>query len=85
MEEFQKIKRNQCIDRLLDRAEKGADSIMLKDAFFDIPDSLVVPSKQNRPQTPAVEFPEFEKPVAPSIDSINIDSIRRDSVRDTLL
>ena len=85
LEEFEQIKRNQCIERLLDRAEKSADSIMLKDAFFDAPDSLVVPGKQNRPQAPEVQFPEFEKPVAPSIDSIDIDSVVRDSVRDSLL
>ncbi len=85
LEEFQKIKRNQCIERLLDRAEKSADSIMLKDAFFDVPDSLIVPNKQNRPQTPEVQFPEFEKPVAPLIDTMIIDSIQKDTVRDSLL
>jgi hypothetical protein len=82
--EFEKIKRNQCIQRLLVRAEKSADSIMLKEAFFDAPDSLIVPNKQRRPETPEVDFPKFEKPVAPLIDSISLDSIRKDSIRDTL-
>lgn len=80
LEEFASIRNHQCIERIVNRAILAADSIMLKEAIFDIPDSLTVPDKQTRPERPEIEFPEFNKPLAPEIDSTKKDSVVLDSI-----
>ena len=81
LEEFASIRNRQCIERIVNRAILAADSIMLKEAIFDIPDSLTVPDKQTRPERPEIDFPEFNKPIAPDIDSMKKDSVVLDSTK----
>ena len=72
VEDFRSSRMEKCMSDILRQVVKDADSIMLKRAFFDIPDSLAVPEKRRRPVIPGDNLPEFQSPQAPHILSDSI-------------
>lgn len=60
-----------CLEDIMDDVIEDADSIVLRNSYFDLPDSLKVPNKRPRPGQPNLPFPDFEKP-APPIDDDSI-------------
>jgi len=65
IEEYKQKKYKDCHNQLLEKIGHDADSIMLIRARFDIPDSLIVPDKKQRPGGPQTKFPDFKKPENP--------------------
>lgn len=66
-------KKKECLEKLLERVQLVADSIITRESRFDLPDSLNIPEKRNRPGQPNVSFPEFEKPS--EIEQNRLDSL----------
>ena len=62
LDDFRAKKKIDCRESLIQRVLQAADSIMLLESRFDVPDSLNVPEKKSRPDVPAVEFPDYQKP-----------------------
>lgn len=62
LDDFSAKKKIECRESLIQRVLQAADSIMLLESRFDVPDSLKVPEKKNRPDVPEVEFPDYQKP-----------------------
>lgn len=61
-----------CREKIMHDVIAAADSVMLRNAYFDIPDTLKVPVKKQRPNQPNTPFPKYEKP-KPVIDSLEED------------
>lgn len=71
LEQYRSEAMKKCRSELMREVIEKADSVMLKDAYFDIPDSLNVPSKRDRPEKPNAPLPEFQKPTSPDSQKIN--------------
>ena len=64
---YKTTRMDKCKSDIMRKVIEDADSIMLKMAFRDFPDSLHVPEKRNRPEAPMDDLPEFETPKAPQV------------------
>lgn len=65
LSDYEESKMEACRDKIMEKVIEAADSILLRRAYFDIPDTLDVPGKRSRPLQPKIPFPEFKRPAPP--------------------
>ena len=62
---YQQERMDKCLEEIMEDVITDADSVVLRNSYFDIPDSLKAPGKRLRPAQPHTPFPDFEKPSPP--------------------